>query len=311
MDPAYPIPVAESQGTIIGNDLLLVGGFNNGYGQATNQTWAMDTTSSTVLWRQMDDHPIPTGITHASLAIAGTKFYMCGGYVGGDPGQATSLCYVFDHSKAPTTGQWSTFAPLPDVRAGGGLVYNTQRNALYYSGGAMRPQVGVATAVDYNTTWMYSLNNPSAGWVSKAPIPYTANHMSFVSAKDAAGMERHYFLGGQTSSDECCGNHAENYEWDAVNEIWIKRANMPIARGHAASSTRAIGSGFIIAGGTTNVNGKTTDISYYDIPSDTWTSIGNLTYAINTPVCDMAGGTLFCESGWETGYFSWRRQITF
>ena len=85
---------------------------------------------------------------------------------------------------------------------------------------------------------------------------------------------------------------------------------MPFTRGHASSSTRAMGCGFIIAGGSTNENGKTKDISFYDITTDTWTKIGELPNAINTPVCDIGvDGYLYCESGWPNGTFSHKRKI--
>ena len=40
------------------------------------------------------------------------------------------------------------------------------------------------------------------------------------------------------------------------DDQWIKRADMPITRGHASSSTNKYGCGFIIAGGTKNGGGK-------------------------------------------------------
>ena len=190
------------------------------------------------------------------------------------------------------------------------MVYDTKRKSLFFVSGARRPKAGNSFAVDYNTTWMYSFANPSAGWVPKDPIPYSANHMSSVTGIDDTGKERHFFLGGQTSNNECCGNHKENYEFDAENEKWIKRADMLVTRGHASSSTRPISCGFIIAAGTTNESGKTSDVSYYNIATDTWTSIGNIPNAINTPICDLRGGYMYCESGYVNGPFSYRRQIT-
>lgn len=52
--------------------------------------------------------------------------------------------------------------------------------------------------------------------------------------------------------NEKSGNSDENYEWDVPSQSWIARADMPITRGHASSSTNAIGCGFIIAGGSSN-----------------------------------------------------------
>lgn len=310
-NPKYPIHVAEAQGAMIGNTMFLVSGFSVNYQTTTTRCYAMDTTASRIVWQRMDDLPGTVGTTHAPSVVIGTKFYMCGGYVGGHPGPQSDKCFVYDNSVAPGNAkQWSSFLSLPDGRGGGGMVYDTKRNSLIFASGAKRPQAGNAFAVDYNNTWMYSFADPSAGWVPKASIPFVANHMSSVTAIDGTGNEHHFFMGGQNSEIECCGNHKEIYEFDAENETWIRRADMPVTRGHAASSTRPISCGFLIAAGTTNEYGKTADVSYYNIPTDAWTSIGNLTNALNTPVCDLKGGYLYCESGWVNVGFSYRRQIT-
>jgi hypothetical protein len=96
-------------------------------------------------------------------------------------------------------------------------------------------------------------------------------------------------LGGQVGEYECCTNFGLNYEFVATTETWIKRASMPIPRGHASASTNAVGCGFVISGGSINSGStkklRTDDISYYDIPSDTWTSgIGTIPKAGATPI---------------------------
>jgi Kelch motif len=295
------------------NDFVLVSGFYNGYDQATPQTYALDvrngSTSST--WRRMDDHPVSAGITHGAFAAVNKLLYICGGYVGGHPGPETSDCFVYNHSQPPgQRKQWSRWPSLPEGRAGGGLIYDKQRRVLLFASGARRPKAGNADAVDYNTTWMYALDRPAAGWVRKADMPYSANHMSYVTVVDPlTARPRHFFLGGQVGENEYTGNVVDNLEWDAAKEVWLRRKSMPMTRGHAASSTRAVGCGFIIAAGSTNENGKTADVSYYDIPTDTWTSVGKLPNSINTPVCDISGGYLYCESGWTGSTWSYRRQI--
>jgi hypothetical protein len=290
---------------MIGKHLIIVGGFLAGYGNVSVQTNVLDTSNSAATWQRMDDYPFPMGVTHGAFVVVGTKFYMCGGYAGGGIGMHTDVCMVYDNSKPPGVGQqWSLFAKLPDGRAGGGMVYDSTLNALIFSAGAIRPTPQKRTAVDYNTTWMYSLSNPSAGWVVRAPMPFKANHMSSVTATDATGRERHYFTGGQLAENEPNGNIVEHYEYDALKDFWTQRKNMTIPRGHAASSTRAIGCGFIMVAGCTNGGKKLADISYYNIPTNTWTSIGNLTTDINTPVCDISKGTLYCDTGWDSGRFS-------
>ena len=69
--------------------------------------------------------------------------------------------------------------PLPEGRAGGGLVYSTEVNALIFSAGAERPDPKSPDAVDYQHTWMYRFDRPGEGWVEKEDIPYLTNHMSY------------------------------------------------------------------------------------------------------------------------------------
>lgn len=72
----YPIPLAESQGGIIGSDFVIFSGFTNGVGQATNKNYALDMTDPNATWRSVADLPVSEGITHGAFAIVGNKFYM-------------------------------------------------------------------------------------------------------------------------------------------------------------------------------------------------------------------------------------------
>lgn len=307
----YPINVAEAQGSMIGNDFVIFSGFKNGYSNATTETYALDLSVSDASWRRMDDMPFQQGLTHLGIAVTGLKAYICGGYVGGSLGTHAANCFIYDHSKLPGFGQqWSSFASLPKGgRAGGGMIYDSTLNALVYAGGSQRPIQGQGSAIDYFDTWMYSINNPSAGWVSKTNIPFHGNHMNFVTAYDSSGKERHYFFGGQDADNEHTGNTATMYEYVTTTDTWIPRTSMPFPRGHSAAASRAVSCGFIVAGGRTNT-GLTSDITYYDIANNTWSLVGNLPVEIHTNVCVVVRGMLRCETGWAEGTFSAQRQMT-
>jgi hypothetical protein len=292
---------------MIGDDFVFLSGFKNSFSVTTLESYALNTASSTAKWRRMDDAPlsIAPGFSHSAYAKVGSKIYLCGGYWGTDPGADFRSCFVYNHSVQPGGNQqWSTteVGELPDGRGGAGMVYDKKRNALYFAGGAKRIQNTTKT-YDKPDTWMFDLDNPSGGWVQKANMPYQANHLAAVTAKDENGIDRHFFLGGQTGHNEANGNFAKNYEWDAVNEKWIARADMPLTRGHFSSSTRAIWCGFLIAGGTSNGIGKISNITFYDIKTDKWTGIGNLWANMNTPICDIATNSngemwLYCDGHW-------------
>ena len=195
-----------------------------------------------------------------------------------------SDCLIFDLHEAPGS-QWSTFTSLPGPRGGGGMVHSISANKLIFAAGAIRPTPGKGSAVDQNEAWQYDLGQGSNGvWVALPDIPYFANHISYATVYDQTGQEHHYFLGGQAGQNQNSGNFDLVYEYSLVSSTWIQRMRSDLPRGHASSSTFAYGCGLIVIGGNTN-NGKTGDISYYDVPSDAWTSIGNLGSTPNTPVC--------------------------
>jgi len=134
--------------------------------------------------------------------------------------------------------------------------------------------------------------------------------MSFVTAFDKDLKEHQYYFGGQMGDQEYTGNLVQNYEWDPVNKLWTQRTSLPFPRGHAGESTRPISCGFLVAAGTTNDFAITKDISFYDIGSDSWIKIGDMPGEVRTPVCDIRGDWLYCNSGrpW-TEFFNWRRKI--
>jgi len=199
---SYPIDIAEGQGGMIGTDFVIASGYFGGYSSATVQTYAYDTSDPNAIWRRMDDMPVELGVTHAATVVVGEKMYIAGGYLGGNSGhggvgQEIADVLVYDHSVSPGNGQWSTLPSLPEGRAGGGMFYDSAANALLFGAGAVRPWEANRFAIDKQETWMYSFNNPGAGWVSKADTLFHANHMSYTTAIDSFGKERHYFLAGQ------------------------------------------------------------------------------------------------------------------
>jgi Kelch motif len=312
LKPNYPFKTEEPNGLLVGNDLIQFSGYIDKFTNATNLTYARDVTVLNSPWRRMENVPVNWGITHIPIVGVGTKVYLCGGYEGRSSGLHVATCFVYDHSKAPGTGQWSTLPRLPHGGSGGGgMIYDRVRNALYYSGGAQRFTLGSNVATDVNNTFRYSFDDPAAGWVETSPLPYKGNHLSYVTHTDVDGHQRHFFMGGQQTNNECCGNVADNFEFIAATETWVRRASMPFPRGHAAYSTRAIGCGFVIAAGAINAvppsTGlvRTADVSYYDIPTDTWTSIGTVYDKVATPIMDIhPNGYMYF-----TNDILWRRKI--
>jgi hypothetical protein len=258
-------------------------------------------------WREMEQVPIEVGVTHGAVVVVDSVIYLCGGYLDHHPGNASAFCLMYSH-KQPIGSQWNYLPNLPEPRAGGAMHYLAERNSLLFSTGASRPDpLNPIHTVDHSDVWELSLTNMSAGWIPQTPLPYMSNHVGFTTVK-YKGKNRYYVLGGQTGEDEFRGNHDELYEFDVTQNSWIKRRKMPQKRGHFSASTIPYGCGFLIVGGATNA-GKTSNITYYSIETDSWSHVGNVPNRLNTPVCVITRGSLFCESGFLTKKFSWYQNI--
>jgi Kelch motif len=314
----YPLPLSEGHGGIIGTDLVLFSGFTSTYSFVTDKVFALDlsslngtsSSSPSALWREMDPFPITKGLTHAGYVVQNDTIYSCGGYIGGPPYPATSRCFRYIHTN-PRGSQWSELPALPEVRAGGAMVYDTKRQSLIYATGADRHAGSKETnaSVDHNDVWELSLANYNGSWVLKEPIPYVANHVGYTTVKIGL-TERHYVMGGQSASNESNGNQDSLYEYNSSSDTWIQRASMPFPRGHFSSSVVPYKHcGFFISAGAMNGDDKTSEVTYYSIQDDTWTQIGNLVFPLNTPICTMFGEYLYCQTGVVNGKFSWRRKI--
>jgi Kelch motif len=286
--------VVEAQGGFIGTDLFLFTGFNGSASTATDKAVYFDTVSE--VWTEVDPIPNPMGLSHMGGVVVGNKVYACGGFLGGlgSNYMATSECYVYTHGNASGT-QWSAIPNLPLNRTGGALFHSTLRNSLFFATGAEAYQIGSKRYLDdFHDVWELALDDIPAGWVSRANLPYKANHVGWTTVL-YEDDERHYVLGGQDGGREGIGNYNLLYEYNAVTNTWIQRANLTVGTGHISSSTvRYKNCGFFIVGGANNCQCKVSAIYYYDIGSNSWTFIGDLPDIVTTQVCDILEDWLYC-----------------
>jgi N-acetylneuraminic acid mutarotase len=239
---------------------------------------------------------------------------MCGGSIGGIPHPTTDLCHVYDHTAARGQ-QWSYLPSLPAKRAGAGIVYDKISNSLIFGGGSFLINNTLrSSTTDYNDVWQLNLGNVNTGWVRKANFPYFGNHLGSVTVLKN-GVERHYFLGGQLKANEPKGNLRDVFEYIPTSDTWVRRASMLFERSHFSSSTTPYKQcGIIIAGGARNGNTtsqRLTDVSYYNIETDSWIKIGDIPDARNTPICtiNINDGYYYCITGAVAGPWGYRRKI--
>lgn len=92
-------------------------------------------------------------------------------------------------------------------------------------------------------------------------------------AKDCDGNIHYYVYGGQLQELQRDTNLDEVREYFPETDHWEQRASLIQGRGHLASSPYSCG--FFVVGGAINLypdqGMRTNDMSYYDIPTDTWT----------------------------------------
>jgi hypothetical protein len=305
----YPIPVGEGQGLVLMKTVFVIlSGFTQVFSNVTTKGWSYNTTNALAKWTPVDDIPLTLGLSHTAFTRVGENAVaMCGGYVGPHPGRATEKCLLFVLTNTPGS-QWTYLPDLPGQRSGGALFHDMNTNTLTYATGADRPDPNPIHTYDHNDVWILNMSNQSSGWMNTTKIPYKRNHVGSTTVK-YRGVQRHFATGGQKGELESWENTNEMFEWDLTNRLWLNRTKMPEARGHFSSSTMPYsGCGFFIAGG--RLNGPLTpDVSYYDITTNSWTSMGNLTLALNTPICDVAGNFIWCNTGRVGNTFAWRVEI--
>jgi hypothetical protein len=296
---AYPLAVAESQGALLGSQLVQFSGFKNTFSELTRAVYALDLNNPKLgNWVMQADVPRTPGITHAAVAQDQVTMtaYLCGGYIQSSH-VGTTECWMFSLSSSP---QWTAMKPLPGGRGGGAMWLDkrSEKQYLIFTAGASKVN-NIIT--DYDNTWTLELGNSNAVWEAKAPIPYKANHVGHTTVI-VDGTYRHFVLGGQTSGNEKTGNLKQVYEYVPSSNTWIRHADMPFARGHFTESTVPYkGCGFFIVAGSINGSSstftRTADIHYYNISQRQWTKIGAYPRTQTTPVCEMYAGFLYCQTG--------------
>jgi len=94
-------------------EFLIASGFVNDWSIVTKNVYKLDTTVGSANWVRQDDIISPDGISHTGFAFVGQKFYVCGGYIGKNPGPNTGtlLCIMV---RQPFTSCWlSSLTPPP------------------------------------------------------------------------------------------------------------------------------------------------------------------------------------------------------
>jgi len=331
----YPLVTGEGYGGLIDNELVVISGYFKGNTKTTPTVYSFDTTDVTgnSTWREMEPMPLIDGIgplSSGAHVVVGDSIYICGGVVIGEVMNLSSsdACLMYTHSN-PLGMQWATLPSLPSARVAGGLFYNPDRNSLiYFAGYGYLNQMDTRETTELTNVTELRLDFLSDGWIDRGNLPIGSSHFGFTTVKYHKDNKNKYFImGGQRKGERknpmqdivnprYTGKAQKHkflnrlYEYDGETNLWIPRALMPRSRGSIGSSTIPYQScGFITAGGEGSFKRILTDVSYYSIDTNSWTSLGNVPFARKSPVCSIANGYMYCQIGAPRGASFWRRRI--
>jgi len=274
-----PVMRFEAGSAVIDGRLLLFGGFEPGLIAATRVD-AYDPVTDN--WYYVTD--LPQATTHAGLAVDGRDIWIAGGFLGPHPGPVIDNVWAYDVD----LNAWSPGPTLPAPRGSGGL-FRIDRT-LHFVGG-----VPADRNTDQDEHWVLDLDNPT-GWVLYAPLPIARNHFASISF---AG--RGYVIGGQFGHDNSPTDVDLVHVYDPQTG-WSQLASLPFPRSHCESATFPVGGSIVLAGGRSNVLGKSSldELTAYDPASDTWSNIGKLPTKLIGPAAKVIGQELILSAGGST-----------
>lgn len=282
--PAAPSALArfEAQGAAANGKLYVLGGFDTGAAQTTDQCEAFDPATNS--WTQLT--PMPEEITHSGAAVDGRYIYLAGGFVGDHPGPITEHAWRYDTQ----TDTWTPFVPLPAAR-GGGMLVRLDRE-LHFFGGNVRQ--GGNFLQDSPDHWALALDSAAPAWVARAPMPNPRNHLGGAALNGIL-----YAIGGQHLGDEANGNQTSVDAYDPTTDTWTARAPLPRPMGHLTSTIFPWRNHLVIVAGVTN-GGTLANVIAYDPTTDAWEELPPLPQALHSPVAVTIGDHLIVNGGTNT-----------
>ena len=297
-DAAAPVAVFEAEAASANNKLYVFGGFYNSKIQVTSSAEVFDPAANA--WQSLGNTPAPQ--THVGTATDGRTIYFAGGFRGNWYGQPSSDFWEYD----TTANTWTRGPSLPAARGAGGLVLLGRQ--LHFFGGAYGDTVSAVE--DSSDHWVLDLDNPSAGWVAKAPLPDPRNHLGY-----AVLNGKIYAIGGQHQLNESAGLDATVSVYDPATDTWSSAAPLPAPRSHLHNSTFVYEGRIICAGGTDTGDVASNQVLAYDPAADQWSVVGALPAARSAAVAQVVGDEIVVATGTPTGVLpqtnTWARSLDF
>ncbi len=285
---ATPAPTKRTEvaAATLNNTIYVVGGFEQpGFGNFIN----LGITPSLQAYDPATDRwtaraPMPIGLHHLGIGVAGGKLYVIGGYkqAGFSVWAPVATVYAYD----PARDTWAERAPMPTPR--GALSVTAHDGKLYAIGGYDRKANSAAVEVydpEGNT------------WTVRTPLPTPRDHLA---AATVAGKV--YAIGGRLN-----GDYRQNLSvmevYDPVTDRWSRAADLPTARSGITASE--FGGRIYVFGGEKE-EGTFIENEAYDPAHDAWQTMTSMPTGRHGLGSAVLNGRIFVISGGPTpgGSFS-------
>jgi N-acetylneuraminic acid mutarotase len=286
--PAAPAPTKRTEvaSATLSDKIYVVGGFEKpGLGNVKNLAITPSLEEydpSTDRWTAKA--PMPVGLHHVGIAVAGGRLYVIGGYKqsGLSVWQPVATLYAYD----PATDTWAERAPMPTAR--GALSVTVLDGHLYAIGG----HDGTA-----NTAAVEVYDPAQNRWTTRASLPTPRDHLA--SATVAGKL---YAIGGRLKGDYH-RNLSITERYDPATDQWQRVADLPTARSGIAASV--VGGTVYVFGGE-GADGTFRENEAYDAGRDAWRAMAPMPTARHGLGSAVVQGRIHVISGGPTpgGSFS-------
>ena len=252
LGPAMPRPALHPGVALLGQQVVVAGGFDRGAAEGLDATARVDGFDiADAVWRALPDAPVRW--TDINLAVSGATLYLAGGL------DATGAAHGESYQLDPTDQQWKPIAAIDPADARGGAGVTTAMGRLYLLGGAGAGGV-LASSLEYDLT--------TGTWARILPdMPVARVHPAVMRMVDGTLI----VAGGFASLD---GSQPLADVWAlsspaAVERVWQQRTAMPAgARGDCAYGV-VLGE-LVCAGGQAG-DGLDGIVASYNPYLDVWT----------------------------------------
>jgi N-acetylneuraminic acid mutarotase len=244
---------------------------------------------ATNTWTRIAD--LPQLLTHVGAAQDGQNAYFVGGYVGtgNGYGQIYGSKKVWAYHFA--SNSYRALPDLPNYYAGGGAAL-LGRNLHYFAGQN-------SGRGDIKVHLVLNLDNPSAGWQSRASIPHGRSHMGSV-----AFDGKIYTVGGQIGNDGGLTTQRWVDIYDPDTNSWSPGALLPAGVSHIASATFVSDGRILVMGGEVAHGAQVRSVYAYTPATNSWTTLTSLPAAKFSGVAGEINGKLIFTTG-GSGSTTW------